>query len=674
MIIITYFSFSERIEVEYKWLLVPDPADYRLQKPSSSAIPMPKSFKAKESLNTSKRQADDLPRAEDPFVEGCTWAEFKCENILRNPAQVKIDFSKENQIWYYLGKTSTEARAQFTEDLANRRHNPKGHFLDTIPKPISTAPRQSYAASYPSTVNQNPLNTVKAISRPSQPVNSIRPEKPYVYKPRNTGDTYRVDPQAYRSQQSFLQRSAPTAYSFGTDPRWKSSESPSAPSYSPKPTSFSPTTPHTPTTTHAPASSYNTTTSYTPKPYTSAPSNPSSSYPSATSYNPMTYSSATSFPPASTPYPKHPTSSSNPPISRPTGVLAPPAHFQNPYPIPQPPPPRQLSYSGKSQMSRPSIFATYKYLQKEHNRSPLEYKSPYRPGGGFMNGYQGSYEKHVQKTLFKKQSNAETQSSESVMTYASNPRVYASSQQSSSSSYSSMSPSPYGTHNLGGAHKQLPVSLQQPPQPTTQNNWENKDPPQLHPAIRQEYSSKFQPQHQPSQRPAASDQPQVSLVQAQHEGHPRQPAQFQQPYQAQHGGQLRQPAQNTPPHQSSKSQQPYQMQQLPQFENAAKGTAPQQEIVPLDSHSQYQNPVRAISQDSNLVYPHQQYFQRSQTQAQAQALPPQLHTQDVQHIQAYSQPDLQSQALQYRDFPDVPVDSTSIVERIRANLKKATSS
>ena len=63
---------------------------------------MPKSFKDKESLNTSKRQADDLPRADDPFVEGCTWAEFKCEKIQRNPAQVRVDLDQENQMWFYL--------------------------------------------------------------------------------------------------------------------------------------------------------------------------------------------------------------------------------------------------------------------------------------------------------------------------------------------------------------------------------------------------------------------------------------------------------------------------------------------------------------------------------------------------------------------------------------------
>jgi len=145
---------------------------------------MPKSFKAKESLNTSKRKADDIPRAGDPFVEGCTWAEFKNDAIARNPHQSKIDFAKENQLWFYLGKTSTEARAQFTEDLAKQRHNPKGHFLDTIPKLINTAPRQSYAASYPTNINQNALNASKGSIRPPPPAVLRKDEKPYIYKPR----------------------------------------------------------------------------------------------------------------------------------------------------------------------------------------------------------------------------------------------------------------------------------------------------------------------------------------------------------------------------------------------------------------------------------------------------------------------------------------------------------
>jgi hypothetical protein len=123
---------SQLMEVEWKWLLLPDPADYHLPKASAKAIPMPASQKAKDRLNT--KRADDKPRKDDVFGPGFTWAEYNFEAV-SNRAQAKIDFEKSDQIWHYLGKTSTEARAQYTEDPSRPRFNPKGNFLDTLPKP-----------------------------------------------------------------------------------------------------------------------------------------------------------------------------------------------------------------------------------------------------------------------------------------------------------------------------------------------------------------------------------------------------------------------------------------------------------------------------------------------------------------------------------------------------------
>lgn len=134
------------IEIDYRWLLVP-PLEQTLQKPSSGAIPMPKSFKAKESLNTKARQFDDVPMTRDSFVENFTWAEYKIHDLDPNPEQIPIDLSKENQIWYYLGKTSTEAKAQFTEDITKPRDNPKGHFLTTVSKPSPARTKSSHNSS-----------------------------------------------------------------------------------------------------------------------------------------------------------------------------------------------------------------------------------------------------------------------------------------------------------------------------------------------------------------------------------------------------------------------------------------------------------------------------------------------------------------------------------------------
>jgi hypothetical protein len=61
-----------------------------------------------------------------------------------------------------------------------------------------------------------------------------------------------------------------------------------------------------------------------------------------------------------------------------------------------------------------------------------------------------------------------------------------------------------------------------------------------------------------------------------------------------------------------------------------------------------------VCQDRPL-YPHQQYFQKPEVQPQAEA----------QVLQPLAQPP------QPRDFPDVPADSTSIIEKMMQNLKKA---
>ncbi|KAI5860340.1 hypothetical protein GGS23DRAFT_606883 [Durotheca rogersii] len=162
---------GDRVEVEWKWLLLPDPADFHLKKASPNAIPMPTSRQAKERINATRRAAEELPRVDAPFVDGFTWAEFNscvCTNI----SQTKVDLAKENQLWHYLGRTSTEARAQYTEDPKKPRHNIKSNFLDTVPRPAppTAQPRKSYGSTF----------SVQTLS--TTPVKS---ERPYQYKPRD---------------------------------------------------------------------------------------------------------------------------------------------------------------------------------------------------------------------------------------------------------------------------------------------------------------------------------------------------------------------------------------------------------------------------------------------------------------------------------------------------------
>ena len=218
----------DRVEVEWKWLLLPDPADFHLPKASANAIPMPTSRKAKEKINATKRQTEELPRADSPFVDGFTWAEFNSYECI-NQAQAKVDFSKENQIWFYLGRNSTEARAQYTEDPRRRRHNPRSNYLDSIPRlpPPPPQPRRSQGFTFAA--------HLQAASRPS------KVEKPYEYKPKNpitpsfvpspytaqqfiprpspyTTQQFTPKPSPYQSQQSGPQRSLFTPQQFVPKP------------------------------------------------------------------------------------------------------------------------------------------------------------------------------------------------------------------------------------------------------------------------------------------------------------------------------------------------------------------------------------------------------------------------------------------------------------------------
>jgi hypothetical protein len=231
---------SDRVEVEWKWLLLPDPADFRLPKASPNALPMPTTRKAQRELNAKKRPEDELPRKDDLFVDGFTWAEFHSCEAIQNPAQVKMDLSKEGHVWHYLGRTSTETKAQYTEDPKKRVHNTKSNFLDSVPKPVVTLPARPPAA---------PKRQVLAAAYPRQavmppPVVPKQETKPYIYKPRKP-----IEPRP--SGQFKAQKSAPKAappispvnqqlvanqqraasqqhiagkgLSFGSDPRFKGS-------------------------------------------------------------------------------------------------------------------------------------------------------------------------------------------------------------------------------------------------------------------------------------------------------------------------------------------------------------------------------------------------------------------------------------------------------------------
>jgi len=155
---------------------------------------MPEHLLNNQDVNASNKK-EGIPEVDDFFADPGSeykWAEFHTCAVseARNPFQKKIDFGKQEQVWFYLGKTSTEARAQYTEDPKKPVHNPKSVFLESVrppPQPILAAQRPSYSTSYPKIVNaahlQNPYG-YKPTSQRQQNQPQQRPEKPYQYKPK----------------------------------------------------------------------------------------------------------------------------------------------------------------------------------------------------------------------------------------------------------------------------------------------------------------------------------------------------------------------------------------------------------------------------------------------------------------------------------------------------------
>jgi hypothetical protein len=168
--------------VEWKYLLRLDPEESQRPKPSANAKPLPEHLKENDASLDMSNRTDGVPEMGDSFLDPNSehkWAEFNtAPGVTRKIA--KVNLSKDNQLWYYLGKSSTEARPQYTENLAKTQHNPKSNFLDTV-RPaapvVSTFHHRPYAAAYP--IKPAPLS-----NPPRTPVQDST--RPYTYKPKES--------------------------------------------------------------------------------------------------------------------------------------------------------------------------------------------------------------------------------------------------------------------------------------------------------------------------------------------------------------------------------------------------------------------------------------------------------------------------------------------------------
>ena len=221
---------SDKVEVEYKWLLVFDPINSQLPMPSELAKPLPAELARKSRTTAEDPANNDDPKPNEPFCDPASkfrWEEFNTCKALRNPAQVKVDLSKSKSFWFYLGKPSTEAKAHYTGDLAQQRNDPSANFLDSVRIASAAASRppvqrRSYPASHPFGINQNALNAARAnVLRQQARAQHYPDPQPPVVKDRPYHGKYaipdsvssqcqpkpgvNVDSQALRNQRAFQQ-------------------------------------------------------------------------------------------------------------------------------------------------------------------------------------------------------------------------------------------------------------------------------------------------------------------------------------------------------------------------------------------------------------------------------------------------------------------------------------
>ncbi|KAK4150297.1 hypothetical protein C8A00DRAFT_18144 [Chaetomidium leptoderma] len=378
---------GEIFAVEWKWLLLPDLADLRLPKASANAIPMPTCRKAQKEINA-KRAVDETPRKDDEFAPGFTWAEFHGGDVVKNREQIKIDFTRDNQVWHYLGKTSTEAKAQYTEDLSRQWHNPKGNFLDTIPKPAPAArlplpPRSRPLApgtfpAYPSMAGMPPGTT------------AAKHDKPYVYKPRKP-----AAPPAGPHSAMF------TSHMFAV-----TTPSPSPAFQQFQPQHAAPRPQPQPTFQHHVFSQHPQQHGQQQQPSLRVKQYQPPAFDVQRKTSSALYSSDRFAPVGgSNGFPKLP------------GLTWPPAHMKSGHSVQPPsrawtssagaaapmphPTPMTTSALGSPSVSNPqpgvaggqpqiSAYQKYSFFQVHHNRDSSRYRTPYGQWGGFTNGYEGN--------------------------------------------------------------------------------------------------------------------------------------------------------------------------------------------------------------------------------------------------------------------------------------------
>ncbi|PVH98738.1 hypothetical protein DM02DRAFT_657064 [Periconia macrospinosa] len=386
-ILVDVLPDGDRVEVEWKYLLKLDPAESQRPKPSANAKPLPEHLKETDASLDMSNRTDGVPEMGDPFQDPNAeqkWAEFNTAPDVTQKVG-RVDLSKENQLWYYLGKTSTEARPQYTENPAKPVHNSKSNFLDTVRPPAPVMPtfqHRSYPASYP----------IKPAPVSIPPRTPTQQSRPYSYKPKESmmssfrSPSYNPDtrknpnspvahqPNAYSYRSTFPQNGQPAYQNTYQNHRPSQQYIPYAPPQSGPSTSskslldgihqYAHPTQAGPYSDHSAAPPRE----LQPLPYTQGQGQ---SPTSRLTYGQFVAPSQSSLPSRS----GAPSSSL---LSNPVGTTKPPM-----YAVTHPSSADSLVQPLNSQVEYLAYVAKYPYLKNAFLRRAKTYISPYSPGGGF---------------------------------------------------------------------------------------------------------------------------------------------------------------------------------------------------------------------------------------------------------------------------------------------------
>ena len=170
----------------------------------------------KKAVSISNRQ-DGVPTQDHPFHENpdFKWHDFYNMDMpppgylvtkIQAPIKLKVNLEVPDQLYYYLGEPSTEAKCYYTDKPGGSDIVAKANFMERVqPRAIHQyqAPRQPLAAA-----RSAPTSALKQIAPSITSAARMPNEKPYIYKPRDPAQPHTVmwgiDHQSLANQRNFL--------------------------------------------------------------------------------------------------------------------------------------------------------------------------------------------------------------------------------------------------------------------------------------------------------------------------------------------------------------------------------------------------------------------------------------------------------------------------------------